>query len=159
MLWGPLRRNATLTTTPSPTTSRPAPSAISRVESSPSRTKPVRSVPPSAPSVPTAESPPTVAPVCSSAASRSFTTAGCAIESARIAGPLPAPTTASVASDPPSSRRGPSPSTIGRASSTSTPATISVGPSVVRGSTTSANCPPTHAPAAIPSSAIPIAAE
>ena len=45
----------------------------------------------------------------------------------------PAPTTASVASDPPSSRRGPSPSTIGRASSTSTPATISVGPSVAAG--------------------------
>ncbi len=97
---GPPRRNATPTATPRATTSTPAPSAIARVESSPSSTKPVSNVPPSAPSVPTADSPPTVAPVCSSAASRSFTTAGCAIESTRIAGPVPAPTTASVPSDP-----------------------------------------------------------
>ena len=134
MPWGALRRKAMLTTTPSATTTharaerdlarRELPEqdeagqerAAERTER-PNRREPAHSRR-SVRARRAAASPPPGAP------SRKQT---------RIAGPVPAPTTASAPNRPPrpSQMRPESASTIGGTSSTSTPATISVGPSVL----------------------------
>ena len=123
-----------------------------------SRTKPVRNVPASAPTVPSADSRPTVWPVSARVRSRSFTTPGGTSDSTYAAGATASSTSTTVPTGPVPRKAAPTAKTSGREVSTSAPPSTVAGPSQRLGSSRSASRPPVAAPPAMAASATPIAA-
>ncbi len=136
----------------------PTPTATirTRVGTSPSRTKPVRNVPVMAPTVPTAESRPTIEPLVSRSVSVPRTSIG-AVADKMVAGT----TNAVVARTRIDTSPSPSPippirPTIGTAAMALTPPTMNAGPRSGSGPTLSAARPPIHAPSAMPARIAPM---
>ena len=132
-------------------------SRIAVTGSSATSTNPVANVPTREPTVPAADSCPTIAPEPSTLRSRARVTAGVTMARA-VTGSSVDTATSSTAATGPGPTSGPTSRTSGRTASTPSPPTSSAPVTTRRGSSSSAQRPPSAAPAAIPANATPITA-